>query len=248
MILALLGLAASAFAAEPRVEFRVEPRVELVAVVSMLGGRASDADPDYAREAREAFAPLKSHPAVAAVARLGKDAFSAKELDEFAAASHFGEWFKAHERTYRAWRREAQAEARRGQSVEDVARYLRWQGRVSFIVSGLYPRELETDYQGASVRAARPRGKAPYFELDDLGRTPAHEFAHKAVRPRIQADWDQEFEEALAFAVTFRTMTPEARDRELPRYAPKVPGLAALYEALGTGFDEKRLRAAYAAK
>lgn len=250
MILALLGVAASAFAAEPRVEFRVEPRIEVLAVAALLGGQTSGADPAYEKDARAYFAPFKDHPAVAAVARAGKEALEAPELSDFAAKSRFSGFFAAHEGVYRRWRREAEAEARRGQSMRAVAKYL-GEGapeKVAFVLSGLLPHALETGYRGAVVRSALPRSGGPDFELYDLGRSPAHELAHLGMKPRIRERWDPDLEETLAFAVTFRAMKPDVRDRELPRYAPKVPRLSAVYDALGADCDTEKARAAYDAK
>ncbi len=73
LLLAGIGAAAAA-AEEPKLEVRVDPRVEMLSIVFRLAGNREYAMPNsaspYSSEVEERFGPFKGHPAVAAARAL----------------------------------------------------------------------------------------------------------------------------------------------------------------------------------
>ncbi|HEX4046316.1 MAG TPA: DUF4932 domain-containing protein, partial [Elusimicrobiota bacterium] len=162
-------------AREPRVEFAIDPRVELLSVVAMLAypsefaAEFPNGESAYARDAERSFAAMKGDPAVAFLRRIverrsqpnlpaemllsapaGVDAdrtgFLAA-LDDFSKRSDFQAFYARHAADYRAFVADARREAPRQFPPSDAEEYLRttFPDVYRFILSPLLPSRFDSN-------------------------------------------------------------------------------------------------------
>lgn len=243
--LLLLALAAAPAAAAP-IEFAVDPKIEALSVVLMLGAPPSDRRDAYAAAARKAFSPFAAHPAVARVAAKRRDGASLGDLaklplDDFEKESGFAAFFAAHARDYASFAEAARRESLHSVSPEDALSYMGAPSRSArFILAPLAPEDDRTLF----LRAGVPAGNGVRFRFDEFEGSAAYELC------RAAADWFRApsgtLPDHVAAAVLLRVIRRDLGERvyraALSRRATeRLPRLAALSERLNE-FEADRKR------
>lgn len=175
----------------------VNPRVELLSVLLLLGERPGAAPQEkspYRRDAERWFAAYSTHPAVArtsdmtALFQLHSSSAPDASVEDFARRSRFADFYAAHREDYRAFAARAESEALTAMHPGAVRAYLGGSPRESpsFVLAPLLPEDASGHLVRLRLRPARYSKKDGYrFLFDQLGSSQAHELVRAALVPLL---------------------------------------------------------------